>query len=73
MNAERRKEINRALGLIEDAYGILETILEEEKEAFDNLPESLQEGDKGEQMQMAISTLEEWLGYLDAVRSGQIE
>ena len=59
MNKARRAEIAIAVEKLEDAKGLLESILEDEREAFDNLPESLQQGDRGEAMSEAISALEE--------------
>lgn len=50
----------------------IEEIKEEEQEAYDNLPESLQYGEKGEKMTDAVdnldsaySSLEDAIGYLD--------
>ena len=50
MNAQRRKDIAKAIVLIEEAIAILDNVAEEEREAFDNLPESLQYSERGEQM-----------------------
>ena len=50
----------------------IEEIKEEEQEAYDNLPGSLQYGEKGEKMTDAVdnldsaySSLEDAIGYLD--------
>lgn len=43
----------------------METIRDEEQEAFDNLPESIQCSERGETMEDYISTMEEMLDYLD--------
>lgn len=51
MNKARRKELDRARVLIEQA--------EEEQEAFDNLPESFQEGEKGQRMEEIISYMDD--------------
>ena len=51
MNAQRRKEILKAIALIEQAKDILEYVAEEEQEAYDNLPEAFQYAEKGERMQ----------------------
>lgn len=51
MNAKRRKEILKAIDLINEAREILEYVAEEEQEAFDNLPESLQYSERGDRMQ----------------------
>lgn len=41
MNDARRKEIEKALGLISEAKSILETARDEEQEYFDNMPENM--------------------------------
>lgn len=65
MNEERRKSLMRALDLIEDARNIVDEIKGEEEEAFENLPESMQSGDKGEKAQAAIEALSEAYDALD--------
>lgn len=44
----------------------LETLKDEEAEAFDNLPQSLQEGEKGQDMQAAVDSMESALELLRA-------
>ena len=65
MNKVRRKELARVVDLLDQARDLLETIREEEQEAFDNLPESSQWSERGEAMENCISTMEEMLDYLD--------
>ena len=65
MNKQRRTKINEALVLIDRAREILEEVGDEEQESFDNLPEGLQEGERGEQMQENIDALEEFLDNLE--------
>ena len=65
MNKARRKEIAKAIELIEEAYGILDMVRDEEQEAFDNMPEGLQGSERGEQMEEYICILEEVLESLD--------
>lgn len=52
MNAERRKKIEEALSLVTECK-------DAEQEAYDNMPESFQEGERGETMQEHISNLED--------------
>ena len=66
MNKSRRKQIQEALSLIEKAYDLLTDAKDEEEMAFENLPESLQESERGTTMQdnvdnldMAVTSLEE--------------
>jgi hypothetical protein len=65
MNAARRKKIDDAIALIEQAKQLLEAVRDEEQEAFDNMPEALQSGDKGSQSQVAIDAIEEAFESLD--------
>lgn len=48
MNNKRRKEIEKISNQITELLGGLQVIQEEEQEAFDNLPEGIQESEKGE-------------------------
>lgn len=59
MNAQRRKDIAKAIALIEEAIAILDNVAEEEREAFDNLPESLQYSERGEQMEECADAIED--------------
>lgn len=65
MNKVRRKELARVVDLLDRARDLLETIRDEEQEAFDNLPESIQYSERGETMEGYIGTMEEMLDYLD--------
>ena len=47
MNNMRRKNVMEALELIEKARNILEEVKDEEQAAYNNLPESLQYGERG--------------------------
>ena len=51
MNAARRKELNKLIGQLEDIKSQIEELQQEEQDAYDNLPESLQDGERGERMQ----------------------
>lgn len=58
MNKQRRKLIAEAVSLIEQAKEIINQVYSEEQEAYDNMPESLQCAERGEQMSEYIYTLE---------------
>jgi ATP-dependent helicase/DNAse subunit B len=73
MNKLRRKELTRIIEKLERLEALrleikdeLEAVLEEEQEAFDNLPESLQESERGQQMQEYIDAMDGALDELDA-------
>ena len=68
MNKQRRKYIESALVYLEHALNIIETAKNEEEEAFYNLPDSLQESERGEQMEENISTLEEIFDNIEAAQ-----
>lgn len=66
MNAVRRKEISRVLRRLteltedlSDILGDIENIKDEESEALENIPESLQETERYAQSEAAADNLEE--------------
>lgn len=65
MNNLRRKQIDLIISKLEESKSELETLLEEEQEAFDNLPDSLQDSEKGEKAQEAISNLEDAISNIE--------
>lgn len=58
MNKQRRKRLEQVEGQIRELMAEIESIKEEEQEAFDNLPESMQYASKGEAMEAAIENLD---------------
>lgn len=65
MNNKRRKRIDEVIEILESAKSSIEEIMDEEQEAFDNLPESLQYSDKGSGMESAIGNFETAKDQLD--------
>lgn len=59
MNQDRRKQIDEAAGMLQDALALIEQIRDEEQEAFDNMPESLQQSDRGIASEEAANDLSE--------------
>lgn len=66
MNNQRRKalqailtDLDRLAGELSVIFDSVQAVRDEEQEAFDNLPESLQEGERGYFMQDAIDALDE--------------
>ena len=64
MNKLRRKSLKEAIGLLEQAQSIIECVKDEEQEAYDNLPESIRDSDRGQTMDEIIYNLE---AYLDSI------
>lgn len=58
MNKARRKTLDELHSNLEALLSDLTTVRDEEQEAFDNLSENLQSGERGEAMQTAISSME---------------
>jgi hypothetical protein len=76
MNKDRRKALADVAGQIEDMIAnvsaireMLEGVRDEEQEYYDNMPESLQGGEKGENSQAAIDAMENVLSELENVES----
>lgn len=65
MNNARRKNLTNIRARIEELKSDLELLLEEEQEAFDNMPESIQYSDRGETMEEGISALEDAVSSLE--------
>jgi len=69
MNKERREQINKAIGMIEEAKSIIETCGGEERDHYDNMPEAMQGGDKGTKADEAATILEEQTGECENIVS----
>jgi hypothetical protein len=65
MNKQRRKEIAALRARLEDIKSEIETLQEAERDAFDNMPESLQASDKGQQSEAAADALSEAVDAID--------
>lgn len=57
MNKSRRIRLDEIAEKLDALKTDIELIQDEEQEAFDNLPESLQGGEKGDKMQECIDNL----------------
>ena len=58
MNKQRRARLSEAHSLLGRAVSIVERAKDEEQDSFDNLPENLQSGERGELMEEAIDELQ---------------
>ena len=67
MNKQRRKELGKLIDQLEEVKSKIETIKDEEESAYDNMPESLQDGDSGQRMQDAIDALDYAIGGFDDI------
>ena len=69
MNNDRRKEINKAVALLQEALSILETARDEEGDHFNNMPENLQSSERGTKAEEAYGQLENACCNLEEVIS----
>lgn len=69
MNKQRRKDLLDVAESLQEALDRLSEVRDEEQEAFDNMPESLQYGSRRDAMQDAIDTMDEWEGEIDEIKS----
>lgn len=74
MNKARKQHIEAVINRIGELQAELEGIRDEEQNAYDNMPESIQESERGEKMcqniddlEYAFSALEEAAEYLNDV------
>lgn len=74
MNRNDRKQIRNvyealsvSLEDIRDKQAELEEMRDEEESKFDNMPEGLQEGEKGKAMREAIDKLDEIVNMLESI------
>lgn len=58
MNKDRRDRIAKIKEALEDLRGQIEDLQSEEQEAFDNMPESLQQSDRGQASEAAADALQ---------------
>lgn len=69
MNKQRRERINGLMAKLEEIQGEVRMIQEEEQEAFDNMPESIQTSERGEKMEEVITQLKDSDSNLDEART----
>ena len=77
MNAKTRKEIEKLTESLDEIKCAIEQMQYDEEEKFDNLPESIQDSERGDEFQEAIenlesaaSSLEEAIDYLNEILEG---
>ena len=66
MNKARRKQLEEVVSMVETAKEMLEEILDDEQDYYDNIPENLQGSERSEASETAISLIEDAIGDLDS-------
>lgn len=65
MNKARRKQLAEIAEQMQELRERIELLQEEEQEGFDNLPESLQQGERGTAMEQAIEQMDSAMDAVD--------
>ena len=65
MNKQRRNRLQKVIDQLEELKQEVSSICEEEQEAYDNMPEGLQDAERGQQIYENISNLEDREGDFD--------
>lgn len=67
MNKQRRKQLEDIQNNLQNIMSELEILKDEEQEYFDNMPDSLQYGEKGDKAQEAVDAIEGAINGIDEV------
>lgn len=70
MNQSRRNQLRDIQQQLQDIYERLDILCNEEQEAYDNMPESIQDSARGDAAQSAIDTLESVRDQVQEVSDG---
>lgn len=73
LRAAFEEAIQPILDEASNIHGDLESIRDDEQEALDNLPESVQGGERGQDMENAISEMENAMSVLESLGSIAID
>lgn len=65
MNEKRRKRLREAIGHLDRARDIVQDCGMEEREAYENLPETIQWSERGERMEEIADSLDEAVGIIE--------
>lgn len=68
MNKARRKKLGEIIEQLEYLREDLDAVASEEREAYDNLPESLQESDRGCAMEEAADELDDICSEMEELK-----
>ena len=65
MNNARRKLLKQAIELLDKADELILEVLDDERDAYDNLPEMLQSSERGEEISSNIDKLQNIYAEID--------
>jgi hypothetical protein len=67
MNKHRRKELKDAIKGINTAQWVIDAVRDCEQESFENMPESIQESERGENMSTHVDEMDDLLMELESI------
>ena len=67
MNKKRRIRIEKVVSTLEDMSAEISDIMQEEQEAYDNMPESLQYSERGERMSEIVDAFDSIISDIDYI------
>ena len=70
MNKKRRGKVCVAQGRLDDILRLIEEIKDEEEDCLSNIPDNLCSSDRYEEMESAVSTLEDVITSIETAISG---
>ena len=69
MNKDRRKRVDQQIERLQQIQEDLQALIDEEEEAFENLPESFQGGEQGARIREALDILDQALSYVNGAEA----
>lgn len=70
MNAERRKQLQKAVDLLSEARGIIEQARDDEREACDSVSDQFPGTERAEKLEESASALDDVVTSFDEIESG---
>jgi len=71
--SSRADQFDEAVSYASDAHSTAEGLRDELQDWFDNLPEAFQQGDKGSELEEAISSLDEFIEACDNAENVSVD
>lgn len=68
MNNDRRKQLQKIEQSLEEIEGQIQLLSEEEQDSFYNLPEGIQESERGQKIEENAGELEDIAGEISQIR-----
>lgn len=68
MNNKRRELLKNATGLLDQAFGMVQMVLDSEQDCLDNMLENLLDSERCQKIEDAIDRLEEALDQMESAK-----